>query len=275
MKFYLAFFLITIYFNIHSQEHDSRIRISEFHLQGGFLYSPIESGSLEDFKKLAPQSVLLKNDFSTFKASNTLSSSRSNIESIQLGILFKNKQNPLLRIGLSHLNYSSLHNNYRKEESFHIDTLTSSQTGQQTFIDSVSSQNYSMDFSSQEIRFDASLIFRTDAAARMSLFGGFGFSIGTTYKTNTTISYGLDNSSQETYWSGNSSIESFTTKNFLTSTLYVPMGLDFRIGKNNAFLKRLHVYYEMKPSFFISSIPELRTFTNVNFIQVLGLKVAL
>ena len=278
----LAILGVVIFSNSNAQEKTPRVRISEFHLQTGFQYYPAETTSLEDFRKLAPNSILLKEDLPSYNSFGYYNG-RGNFSSVQLGLTFKNHPNALLRVGLSNMGVSGLQNRFEKQDYFPYDTLTSSATGEQTFIDSVSSQSYFMNHSSRQIRLDAALIFRTDASARWSLFAGIGASLGVNYNATTYISYYrnnyINNQNGNSYYNGYSNngsekTETFTTKNYLTTTAYIPMGVDFRIGKNQAFWKRLHLYYEIKPSISMTQIPALRTITTVNMTQALGLKVS-
>lgn len=277
----LAILGVVIFSNSNAQEKTPRVRISEFHLQTGFQYYPAATSSLEDFRKLAPNSILLKEDLPSYNSFGYYNG-RGNFSSVQLGLTFKNHPNALLRVGISNMGVSGLQNSYSKQDYFPYDTLTSSATGEQTFIDSVSSQSYFMNHSSRQIRLDAALIFRTDASARWSLFAGIGASLGVNYNATTYISYYTNNyinnqngnSYNYGYNNGSEKTESFTTKNYLTTTAYIPMGVDFRIGKNQAFWKRLHLYYEIKPSISMTQIPALRTMTTVNMTQALGLKVS-
>lgn len=278
----LAILGVVIFSNSNAQEKTPRVRISEFHLQTGFQYYPAETSSLEDFRKLAPNSILLKEDLPSYNSFGYYNG-RGNFSSVQLGLTFKNHPNALLRVGLSNMGVSGLQKSYSKQDHFPYDTLTSSATGEQTFIDSVSSQSYFMNHSSRQIRLDAAFIFRTDASARWSLFAGIGASLGVNYNATTYISYYrnnyINNQNGNSYYNGYSNngsekTETFTTKNYLTTTAFIPMGVDFRIGKNQAFWKRLHLYYEIKPSISMTQIPALRTITTVNMTQALGLKVS-
>jgi len=278
----LAILGVVIFSNSNAQEKTPRVRISEFHLQTGFQYYPAETTSLEDFRKLAPNSILLKEDLPSYNSFGYYNG-RGNFSSVQLGLTFKNHPNALLRVGISNMGVSGLQNRFEKQDYFPYDTLTSSLTGEQTFIDSVSSQSYFMNHSSRQIRLDAALIFRTDASARWSLFAGIGASLGVNYNATTYISYYrnnyINNQNGNSYYNGYSNngsekTETFTTKNYLTTTAYIPMGVDFRIGKNKVFWKRLHLYYEIKPSISMTQIPALRTITTVNMTQALGLKVS-
>lgn len=137
-----------------------------------------------------------------------------------------------------------------------------------------------MRYSSQQLRLESSVIFRTNPAKRWSLYAGAGLSFGLSYKAETYINYfaysSVSGLASEYSGSQNyqSKTEHFKNKMTTSTSLFVPMGVDFRIGKNREFWKRIHLYYEMKPSVTFTSIPELNTFTRVNMINTLGLKIA-
>jgi hypothetical protein len=136
-----------------------------------------------------------------------------------------------------------------------------------------------MSYSAQQLRLESSVIIRTNPAKRWSIYAGAGMSFGVSYKAETYINY-FAYSSNSAYnanydYASNvqSSSEHFRNKMSISTSLFVPMGIDFRIGKKREFWKRLHLYYEMKPSLTVTSIPELRTSTQVNMINTLGLKI--
>jgi hypothetical protein len=54
---------------------------------------------------------------------------------------------------------------------------------------------------------------------------------------------------------------------------YLPLGVDFRIGNKRDFWKRIHLFYEARPSINMTAIPELRTITNASIFHGLGVKV--
>lgn len=268
---------------ILAQESNKGLRISEFHIQNGMGYNSMQNYELSDFQSLAPNSVLLKNDLSEFTPNSyfMFNGARgfngNSYQSIQLGLTFKNNPNPLWRIGISHGASNSFSAGFSKDTYAPFDTLTSSQTGEQFYIDSVHSENYFMDYRSQQLRIESSLIYRTNVEKRWSVYAGIGASLGLSYNAHTHISYSTSDYISSTYsnYSGNYSTatEHYRNKTNISTSLFVPMGVDFRIGKNKEFWKRLHLYYEMKPSLSFLSVPELRTFTSVNMINSFGLKV--
>ena len=72
---------------------------------------------------------------------------------------------------------------------------------------------------------------------------------------------------------GENIVEYFQNKMNFSTAIFIPMGVDFRMGKNREFWKRLHLYYEMKPSITYTAIPELKRITTVNLINSFGIKV--
>jgi hypothetical protein len=72
---------------------------------------------------------------------------------------------------------------------------------------------------------------------------------------------------------GENIVEYFENKMNFSTSIFIPMGVDFRMGKNREFWKRLHLYYEMKPSITYTAIPELKRITTVNLINSFGIKV--
>jgi hypothetical protein len=56
-------------------------------------------------------------------------------------------------------------------------------------------------------------------------------------------------------------------------SIYLPMGIDFRIGKNRPFWKQTHLFYELKPSMNLTAIQNSSTLITGVFQHGLGLRV--
>ncbi|AEV31821.1 hypothetical protein Oweho_0808 [Owenweeksia hongkongensis DSM 17368] len=247
-------------------------------------------GTLQDFQLLAPNSNLLQNDFTGYNNSSGYNSWNSSARiSFMLGFDFKKKDDdvsklsPQLRIGLTYTNGVSLYSNYWNEDRFAYDTLTSSRTGNQTFVDSVNYDSYDMNYHSDNIVLDVSLIFRTNPAARWSFYGGVGVMGGMAINANTIIyhynnSY-IENQNDDQYferqYSDSSLDEMETVRNdnsFLVSG-YIPMGVDFRLGKKRELWKRTHLFFELRPSLNVNNIPEVGTFTQGSVHHGFGIRI--
>jgi hypothetical protein len=267
---------------LFAQDEVKSIRISEFHFQNGIGFNSSQHYGLGDFMLLAPNSVLLNNDLTGFQSNNYFmfnGSQGSNYQSLQLGLSFKKSPSPIWRIGISNVSLGSISRDFSKTTTTTYDTLTSSQTGQQYFLDSTYSENYNMRYSAQQLRLETSLIYRTDPTKRWSVYTGLGASFGVSYNAQTVVEYTSYNnaSTMSEYYStteqGESKLEYFENKMNFSTSIFIPMGVDFRMGKNREFWKRLHLYYEMKPSITYTAIPELKRITTVNLINSFGIKV--
>lgn len=274
--------------NTFAQEGEAdemrKLSVTDVFIQIGSFTELTNDGSLADFRKLAPQSDILKDDLSDFSQSGGNIYTGSTALSISLGIQFKDserarlKANPLLRLGLTYLSGSSLSTGFNKSERFPIDTLVSASTGQVYYVDSLSSENYNMEYLSEQIRLDAALIYRTNPAARWSLYGGIGLAAGISLNARTEIYYNdffFDEDFHGSGYSRDGSARSERIDNdmnfgFLT---YIPLGVDFRLGTNKEFWKRTHLFYEVSPGINFTSIPELNTVANASIRSGLGLRV--
>ena len=269
-----------------------RITVSDISVQLGTFSGYNNYGNISDFRKLAPQSEILNNDFADYLQFNNFRLLNNRMFSMMMGIKFSDKQkksyksNYQLRLGFSY----SFGNNFMKElyavERQAYDTLISQKTGQAYYIDSTTSHHYTMNYSSEELRFDASLIFKTKPEYRFTFHTGIGVSAGVSFNAQTYISYtksastdlssNYNHFSYSSYYSGTYSEKHEFIQNsdvFGVST-YIPLGVNFQIGKNREFWKQFHVFYELRPGINIVSVPELRTIVNANFQQGIGLKVA-
>jgi hypothetical protein len=272
---------------IFAQDEVKSIRISEFHFQNGLDWHSFQPLSLEDCNELAPNSMMNQLDLSEFQSnayymySGSFSISSMSYQSIQLGLSLKAKPSSIWRIGINHGSTALLSKGLSRSEIVRYDTLTSSQTGEEYYIDSTYSESYFVNYGSKQLRFETALIFGTNKEKRWSIYAGLGLSFGISYNSETMISYSSNsgvsgvNSTYDTAGDYTSKSENFRNKMNSSSSIFIPMGVDFRIGKNRDFWNRIHLYYEIKPSVTFTSIPELRLFTSVNMISSFGLKVTI
>lgn len=259
-----------------AQEKSCNIQITEAQVLLGTNMYTVETMSLNDFKSLAPNSSILAKDYSGFSQSLYTSTYGSSSYTGLLGLTFKNKPNPLLRLGLGYSTRTLGTGSSSRYESFHYDTLTSGQTGQQIFLDSTHSQYMYGAYQSTYLSLDASLIFRTKPAARWSIYGGVGLNFGMAFNSFLDVSfddehYASSGNYDQSNWSHEQ--ERFAQKSHVASTIYIPMGLDFRLGKKSEFLNRLHLFLETRPSMTITSIPSLKTQLTPNITSSFGLRI--
>ena len=293
INMFTVFILLTSFFASGQPSSTTlpKIKVIDFYLQNGIFTTGSMIATLEDFEKLAPHSTLLKKDFSGFSSTNKKSLDQNSCFGVMIGLHFLNKEktiyrsNPVLKLGVSFFSGSSFYFKLNKEDRRPFDTLTSSITNDAIYIDSVTNYSYKMKYSSEQIRLDGALVFSTNPDARWSLYSGVGVTVGISINTNTDIIYSIDRrteSSNATYNiyefrhrknNDQDKEETFRNKTNVAFSAYIPLGIDFRIGKKREFWKRLHLFYEMRPGINITTIPELGTFSSSLIQHSLGLKV--
>ena len=263
-----------------------KVTVSDFNVQTGLFLLKSEGGTMQDFKALAPNSDLLNMNFSDYTSYSGFTISGSTLFAASVGLNFADKQkssykkNPQLRIGIAFANTNVFGGGYFKEERKPYDTLVSSQSGLATYIDSLTMKSVNVNYSSEQLRMDASLIFRTNQEKRWSLYTGIGMSAGWAINAYTGVSYFVSRQTQESTnssYSGNAGETDLVTEHFQNKTgggfsSYLPLGIDFRIGKKREFWQHLHLYYEIKPSVNVTMIPELKTFINAGVQEGLGIR---
>jgi len=267
-----------------SLDVSGQVQITEFYLQSGAFFNQAR-GSLADFQKLAPQSSFLQQDLSLYQNYPMFNFNLpGQTQTLSLGLQLSKFPNATLRVGLTHINQqSALSYGGSYTESFIVDTLTSSQTGEQFFIDSLSLHSFNARYSQNQLRLDASVIFRLNGEKRWSVYGGIGANIGFSYNDQTTIHhsvvpngdsqfYGLFND----YMMDANSVdhhETFKNKGGVGLGIYAPLGIDFQVGKKREFWKPFHLYLEMRPGMNISQISGLGTSFSAGGFSSFGLRL--
>ena len=66
--------------------------------------------------------------------------------------------------------------------------------------------------------------------------------------------------------------ETIINKRNIAMSAYVPLGLDFRIGKNNKFFNHIHLFTEFRPTVNVTSVPEMGNFFAYGYQLTSGLK---
>jgi hypothetical protein len=203
-------------------------------------------------------------------------SNSSNFQSIQLGLSFAKCPKGTLRIGISNVHSELLNTAGFKYESYVVDTLISSQTGQMYYVDSSISNYYNGNYSNDQLRLDAAYIFEINAGKRWAFHAGLGLSIGMSYRSTTTLlteEYIQPYSGFESN-ANSENIESESYGNFMVmgGSAYIPLGINFKLGNKREFWKPFVIYNEFRPTIQLNSIPNNTVKFNVGFGSTLGLR---
>ena len=281
--------------SLHAQETPvipvQKVQVCQVDILFGGGASLNQGSTLADFQKLAPESKLLKGNFSNYQSSSFYGMGANSMFSVLMGLRFAKadksgyKPSPLLRLGFTYLSSNNFAASYYQEETKRYDTLVSINNGQTYYLDSNLTRTYNMNYHSEQIRLDASLIYRTNPKARWSFYSGIGLNVGVSLNANTSIQYMPYNSASNgasyyyyPYPSPYNQTYSSTSETFRNSTnfgvsSYVPLAIDFRMGKKRPFWQRTHLFFEMRPGINVNSIPELGTFAKGYFQSAFGIRV--
>ena len=261
----------------------AQISINEIYLQSGSFFGQ-NKGSLADFQTLAPGSSILQQDLSAYQTyPQMFFNLPGQSQSLSVGLGLGKMPNATLRLGLMHTSQNNaLTTGGSYTETFRVDTLTSSQSGEQYFVDSFSTHSFNANYAQEQLRIDASLLFRYNADKRWSFFGGIGANFGLSYNAATTVhhrvspygdyfGYGFINDLMFIDF-GTHETETFENKGGFGLGVYAPLGIDFQLGKKREFLKPMHLYMELRPGFNINQIAGLGTTFSVGNFSNAGLR---
>lgn len=281
----LLFGLVQVANGLLAQAPDSS-RWGSVHVAGGAFMVGDQLLFRGDLDKVAPGSALLGQDLGGHTFSDDRYYSGTGSFEMSIGLhpcMQQGRRGPELRLGFIYAGQVSQNALLRHTVQAAYDTLTSSQTGQQVFLDSVYQSDYRILRSGERFGLNASIIWRTNG--RWSLFGGAGLAGGPTMNMRTRIRHqvmhwvdgpdvGYDN--YPTNWRENEDNEElFRNGTGWWSSFYVPIGLDFQLARRNSFWNRLHLYYEVRPQLMVQGSPELGTYTDLGVQTLFGARLKL
>lgn len=272
----------------NTETSGNKIKITDASIMPGIVFQNTPVVSLSDFQKLYPQSKILMEDMSGYSTSAGLSVSSGSSFNANIGVIKTakdgtNKSHTVLRLGVSYSGMG-MSNHFYKKDTKRFDTLTSSQTGQTHYSDSITYRNYSMYYSTQQVRIDISAVYRTNPLARWSMFGGVGIELGSSINASTTVNYseysyietsGVSSSSNGSNNTSKSRSETIANKTNIGGAAYLPIGVDFRVGKKREFFKQMHLFYEVRPFVNYMNVPELGTIASVGVKSGIGLRITI
>jgi hypothetical protein len=247
--------------------------------------SSFNSLNLQEYQAKYPESEILNRDYSNFSRQNY--GYNGDITSLQFLFGYQLKSNDRienrLRMGISYGGFSIGTSSYFNTTSHAYDTLTSSRTNEEFYVDSVYSENLDFRSNAQQVGLDLSYIFRANPYGRWSFYTGIGLELGVNFNTKFEANYygGSYYQSEGTYSyynfeeTQNSSVfeqEIYDIDDSFYTKLYVPIGINFRIAKNNNFWKHVLIYSEFRPAIQFSNIENNSQIDPILGFAILGLR---
>lgn len=273
-------FLVKVSYGQNSGELPSHIQIVSVYVLPGFISHTMPSRSIDDFNKLAPGSKILNQDFSEFDKSDGLNIAGSGYFAPALGIRFNQADGTfnnhfLVRAGISFSTGDILYKSAQKSTRIPYDTLVSTITGEVVTLDSIQDRTIIMSYAGSALQLDVAVTWSTDFEARFQVYGGVGISAGLTFNNTTTIGdydYSYDPENPYDRKDHDRNLENYSNKSGFSGNVYLPLGLDWRLGKQG-FLESIHFVSEFRPGLAFYTIPELDSYVSPSFGFLMGLKV--
>jgi hypothetical protein len=288
LSFILVLNFTPVLFSQNSGDTTSFIRFSDWSLLLCTSHDFGPGGSESDFEKLAPgagftdepDSAAAGNYFNHFIYLNPSAHA-------SIGLNFYNRkkeqydQHFSAQAGLSYSRVTPVAGRLYFREQIAADTLVSTQTGEVYIVDSVSADYYQVEYNAHMLRLAFSCLYRLKPGKRWSAHMGIGIAAGFSVLSATNVRH--YNSDEITithgdqvhslHYFGNSDYTRQQNKTSYSMLLYLPLGLDFRLGNESEFWKRAHLCYEWRIGRNFISIPELGLVSMANFQQGIGMRM--
>jgi hypothetical protein len=245
-----------------------RVQVSSIWLQTGYSGNPAGIQDLATLKTILPNEPWLQQSFPGGAPSSQLYGFANPGSKVAISIRNARPKNDFqkygqLRLGISTNRGQDFGWNYNKQTNFKVDTLASTATNQQYFIDSIVTTNDGITNWYQDIGMQVAAMFSTNTKGRWSLYAGFAMAFGGSlynkYAVSSSSAYYITapymgaNSNNSNWGYGGRSSYNYTsqTKDMpsrRTMSVATPIGVQFRIGKRRDIAKHLRMNYEFSPS---------------------------
>ncbi len=267
----------------------ARKRFTDVFLYSGGMPDPAYAATIGDWRLLAPNSTLLARDLSDHEE---LTGGQQMIGAFGASVCVDlRKAGPVtrsgayLRLGFHFMQHAGEGIDLRKETYSPYDTLTSAQTGQVTYIDSVVTSWYSFEHRYSQLALDAAVIYLKEYPRHWSLYGGGGLQVGTSFAGKVSVHHSVERDVSPRFigdqgrptneGSLRSESEEFRTRSDVFIAAYVPLGVSYRLGLKRPFWRAMNLCYEMRPMLWLGGAPELDAGPQVGVAHYFGWRVDL
>ena len=165
------------------------------------------------------------------------------------------------------------------------DTLVSSKTGEEFYIDSSFNSNLGINYDVSILALNTSFLWTTDDDARVSFYGGVNLSLKLSFSSRISLnrhdysylsynefypSYGSDITS-----SAENGNETYRQEASFGMGFSSPIGVDWRIGKQGKGFNDVHLFAEVRPGVSLNNIPDYELVSQFRSSLHLGLRFSI
>lgn len=180
---------------------------------------------------------------------------------------------PLLRTGFAYFSSNNSSIGYHGIERYAYDTIFTTFQGVTTTqpIDSVYYRSTSLRAQTDRIRLHASILWQTNPEKRWKAYAGIGFGLGVSMNSNINIGmyegyYFVAESSSSMMIYNDNNVQSWSdykgevlrAKPWYDCNIFIPIGVDFRLGKKENILKHVHLFLESMPMIYLQKAQAIR-----------------
>jgi hypothetical protein len=263
------------------------VRITDVLVRWGGLNAQAYANTLGDWRSLAPLSTLAARDLSDHRYVRSRPSpvfSFSGHVLLPLRPTARSSGGLFVAAGFSFFRHSGSLALERVTRT-RTDTLTSSQTGQATYVDSVTTSRYEFTHSYDQLALDGALLYCKEYPRHWSVYAGAGVLFGVSLQCRARLGRSLEHSVEPRLSPGPPNDrggrspfveeEEFRTKDALFAAVHVPLGVCYRLGLKRPFWRAVNLCYELRPMVWIGGPPELRTGAQLGVASYFGLRIDL
>ena len=261
---------------VMAQESEKSWKFTETSVMTGIGVQMSPMFSEKDVADWSQNDPWIIQDFTGYQQFSGLNSTTSAQFSANLGLRKTGIHNPSFRVGITYKRLNSQVFGRFQEWSGPYDTLVSSQTGQQYYVDTVRMRSVSAYWGADVLALDGAYMLQTDLTRRWSFYGGIGLQAGILF--NQELQLSRMETFSETGMTYEMDVEleqrNYRMNTGFSSTVYMPLGIDFRIGKKRPLWQQVHLVYELRPSLSVQSMSSVSV-VSPGITQHFGLRITI
>jgi hypothetical protein len=235
---------------VMAQESESKWKFTETSVMTGMGVQMSPVFEQLDITKWSSNDPWITQNFAGYQQFSGLNRTTGSQFSAYVGFRKESRLNPLIRAGISYKRLNSQVFGRYQELRGPYDTLVSSQTGQQYYVDTIRMRSVSAFWGADVLALDGSFMLQTDLTRRWSFYGGIGLKAGILF--NQELQLTRMETFNETGLTYEMEVEleqrNYRMATGFSGTVYLPLGIDFRVGKKRPLWQQVHLVYELRPS---------------------------
>lgn len=240
--------------------------------------------ALDNFQKLQTKSSVDKINLDGFTQSYNYTSNLTTGINLKASLINSNDYSRDIALDMTLFSAGILSAQYFMDTQRGVDTLYNAAGNIRLITDTTIRNTYEFNYSANFILINAAYRIKTNPNKRWVFYGGLGLGLGYSYLSGITTRNNeiMTVKDKRTNNVINSNDEDFfriytweRCRNSITTSLGLPVGIDFRLGDNNNIFKHTHLFFESKVGINLFFIPNSMFKPLITVQNGLGFKIDL